>query len=385
VPREYHDRVSGRSQRLWQTFAERVAWTAPTRAEVAAVGRAGLAAALAWLLALSVTDVEAPVLAPLAALITVRVSVHASVRSALERSAAVVVGVLVAVALGNALGLNTLTVGLLTSASLAVALLVLRLPRPAATQIPVSMLVVMAALAAGEESYAWERALDTVLGAAVGVAVSLALPASRVDDARESLGRLATVLGEQLDAMSTGLEATWSTTQTAEWRHTARITRQRLVEQTSESVGSGREAARWNVRDRSHIAELGRYEDVLPRLERTAIGVWAISRGLEDHARLTGGEHRSMPAMAALLASLGTLIRVFTSEVLGEHSECGVHGAVEEVLRRRVRCAEAVRRQLARADDDAEQAGQAGVEWMSYTALLVQVDRIVEDLRTGPT
>ena len=278
-------------------------------------------------------------LAPLAALITVRVSVHASIRGAIERSAAVVLGVLVAVAIGDTLGLNALTVGLLTSGSLAFALLVLRLPRPAANQIPVSALVVMAALAAGEQSYAWERAFDTVLGAAVGVAVSLALPASRLNDARESMRRLATVLGDELDAMGDGLCATWSTTQTAEWRHTARLTRQRLVEQMTEAVGNGREAAQWNLRDRPHVAELGLYEDVMPRLERTAIGVWAIARGLEDHAQLTGGEHRPMEAMGALLASLGDLVRVFAGEVLGDHPEEGWRVRVQEVPVRRAPCA----------------------------------------------
>ena len=250
VSRQDDDGLIARVRRGWGGLAERIVWTPPTRAEIAAVGRAGLAAALAWLLAKAVTDIEAPVLAPLAALITVRVSVHSSIRSAIERSAAVVLGVLVAVAIGNTLGLNALTVGLLTSASLAFALLVLRLPRPAATQVPVSALVVMAALAAGEQSYAWERAFDTVLGAAVGVAVSLALPASRVDDARGSMRRLATVLGEELDTMGGGLEETWSTRETAEWRHTARLTRQRLVEQMTEAVGQGREGAHWNLRDR---------------------------------------------------------------------------------------------------------------------------------------
>jgi len=359
-----------------------VAWTPPTRAEIAAVGRAGLAAALAWLLAVAVTDVEAPVLAPLAALITVRVSVHASIRSAIERSAAVVLGVLVAVAIGGTLGLNALTVGVLTSASLAFALLVLRLPRPAATQVPVSALVVMAALASGQEGYAWVRGFDTVLGAAVGVAVSLALPASRVDDARESMRRLADVLGDELDVMGAGLADTWSTAQTADWRHAARLTRQRLVEQMTEAVGNGREAAQWNVRDRRHITELGRYEDVMPRLERTAIGVWSIARGLEDHARLTGGEHRRMEAMGSLLISLGDLIRVFTGEVLGDHPPGGIAGALQEVHAARAPCARAAHRQtLESSGHEPEAPGGRGPEWMSYTALLVQVDRIVDDLR----
>jgi hypothetical protein len=381
VRREDDGGGAGRLRRPWHAFAERVSWTPPTRAEVGAVARAGLAASLAWLLAVAITDVDAPVLAPLTAIITVRISVHASIRSAVERSAAVVAGVLVAIALGHALGLNALTVGLLTSGSLAVALLLLRLPRAAATQVPVSALLVMAALAAGEDSPASHRVLDTMLGAAVGVVVSLALPASRVVEARETLRRLTTVIGEQLDAMSAGLEATWSTTQTAEWRHTGRITRQRLVEQTTVAVGGGRRSAQWNVRDRAHVAELARYEDVLPKLERTAIGVWAIARGLEDHAQLTGGEHRPMPDMAALLASLAGLVRAFAAEVLDERPSGSVPIAVEDVRRRRVPCEEAAHRQVA-ARTGSEQAGGQRKEWMSYTALLVQIDRVVDDLRS---
>ena len=89
------------------------------------------------------------------------------------------------------------------------------------------------------------------------------------------------------------------------------VARDRLLEDTKEAVGNGREAAQWNVRDRRHIAELGRYEDVLPRLERTAIGVSAISRGLDDHARLSGGEHRPMlqPYAVARVGQRGPFAR----------------------------------------------------------------------------
>jgi hypothetical protein len=121
---------------------------------------------------------------------------------------------------------------------------------------------------------------------------------------------------------------------------------------------------------------------VMPRLERTAIGVWAIARGLEDHARLTGGEHRPMEAMGALLVALGDLVRVFTGEVLGDHPDGGVARAVQEVHVRRVPCARAAHRQtLEGPNHEAHPPGGEGPEWMSYTALLVQVDRIVDDLR----
>ena len=44
----------------------------------------------------------------------------------------------------------------------------------------------------------------------------------------------------------------------------------------------------------------------MPRLERTAIGVSVISRGLDDHAHLGGTTHRAMPAMGALMIALAT-------------------------------------------------------------------------------
>src|SRR5947209_473078 len=173
-------------RRAWRAFVDRTGWTPPTRGEIATVLKAALAASLAWALARLVTGTPEPVLAPLTALICVRVSAHASVRIAIQRSAAVVLGVLLALAIGDAVGLNWLTVGLLTGASLAVALLILRLPRQAANQMPVSVLVVLAAVATQHSSDGWERALNAVLGAAVGATVSLALPASRVASARET-------------------------------------------------------------------------------------------------------------------------------------------------------------------------------------------------------
>ncbi|MBV8236792.1 MAG: FUSC family protein, partial [Acidimicrobiia bacterium] len=149
------------ARQAWTALVHRTGWTPPTRAEVATVAKAAVAAAVAWALAVAVTGVSDPVLAPLAALICVRVSADASVRVALQRSAAVVLGVLLAVAIGDAIGLNALTVGLLTGASLAIALLVLRLQRQAANQVPVSALVVMAALASHHGTEAWQRAVDT--------------------------------------------------------------------------------------------------------------------------------------------------------------------------------------------------------------------------------
>jgi len=375
--------LGGPLRRAWRELAERVSWTPPTRTEVVVVAKAALAAALSWWLAVLVSDVRSPVLAPLTALICVRVSVRGSVRSAIQRSAAVVLGVIGALAVGDALGLNTFTVGLLTFVSLGVAVLVLRLPRGAASQVPVTVLVVMSSLAENRGAFGWERVVDTVLGAAVGVVVSLALPSSRLADARQTLARLAETLREVLDTMGAGLHAPFDTEQTGAWRRTARVARDRLVPETRDAVGNGREAARWNIRDRRHIVELGRYEDVLPRLERTAIGVSVIARGIDDLSHHAGGVHAPMPDAGALLTALADLVRVTAAEVLDGQTDLRGDEALAELRRRREPCARAAAehaRTVPGDDGDGAAVDHRSLEWMSAAALLVQVDRLVDDL-----
>ena len=356
-------------------------WRAPTSTEIGTVAKSGLAAGLAWWVAYVVVDVPSPVLASLTAIVVVQVSVRASVSTALQRSAAVVLGVFTALAIGDALELNALTVALVVTASLAVAELILRLPRAAARQVPVSALVVLSAVAASPGTEGWRRALDTVIGAAIGVVVSLLLPASRLVDARQSLERLGDSLGTLLEAMGTGLHQPWSTDQTEEWRRTARSVREDLVDRAVEAVGNGRDSARWNVRDRRHIDVLAGYEDAMPRIERTAIGVSVISRGLDDHARLSGTAHAAMPAMGALLGALASAVRATVDALLGKSDGAAVARALAEVQARRDRCVQgASRRARLALEHDAPDGPELEGEWLNYAALLVQVERIVGDL-----
>jgi hypothetical protein len=272
-------------------------------------------------------------------------------------------------------------VAVLVAVSLGVAELVMRLPASAARQVPISGLVVLTAASASAESSAWRRAVETVLGAAVGIVVSLLLPASRLVDARQTLERLAANLGDVLETMGSGLQQPWSTDQTAGWRRTARTVRERLVGQATEAVGSSRESAQWNVRDRRHVDVLGRYEAIMPRLERTAIGVSVISRGLDDHARLAEAEHPAMPAMGALFVALAGAVRASVQTVLGEADADSVARSLAEVQARRTACLRGALRRARLALDHGE-SGDAQVEgeWLGYAALLVQVDRIIGDL-----
>ena len=378
----YPSRVAGSfARRLRQTMSQ-LPWTPPTSTEIGVVVKSALAAGIAWWIAGLVTGVGTPVLASLTAIVVVQVSVRASIRSAIERSAAVVLGVLAALAISHWLELNSVTVTLLVAVSLGVAELVLRLPRAAARQVPVSMLVVLAAASLHNERQGWYRVVDTIVGATVGVGISLVFPASRLVDARQTLDRLADSVANVLESMGAGLQETWSIEQTEAWRRQARVTRERLVDQAIEAVGTGREAARWNVRDRRHIEELTRFEEAMPRLERTAIGVSVISRGLDDHARMSGTSHKSMSAMGELLIALAAVVRATVASVLDSSRASDISATLDEVRARRDLCVQAASRRARLAIDHDENADTALAEgeWLNYAAMLVQVDRIVVDL-----
>jgi uncharacterized membrane protein YgaE (UPF0421/DUF939 family) len=365
----------------WHEVAETIAWTPPTSTEIGVVVKSGIAAGLAWWAAELVTEVPHPILAPLTAIVVVQVSVRASVLAALQRSAAVVLGVLLAVAIGDALSLGPLTIALVVASLLALAELVLRLPRAAARQVPISALVVLSALSASPETAAWWRALDTVVGAAVGVVVSLVLPASRLVDARQTLQRLGSGVSEILRSIGAGLHEPWSVDHTAQWQRAARTARDRLVRQATEAVGNSREVARWNIRDRRHVEELARYEKVVTQLERIAVGTEVIARGVDDQAQLTEVAHPPMVGMGELVGALAVAVDALVGEVLGTLPSGELTDALQQVGNCRLRCITAASRRARLALESPADVGRPDGEWLLYAALLVQVDRIVEDLR----
>ena len=171
-------------------------------------------------------------------------------------------------AIGDAMTVNGLTIAVLVAGSLGVAQLLLRLPPSAARQVPISVLVVLTSVASTRETFGWGRGAEAVIGGIVGVVIALVLPGSRVVDAAQTLRRLRDGLAEALETMGAGVQVAWSTEQTEAWRRSARIARDRLVDEAAEAMGTGREVARWNLRDRRQAGSLSRYEQVLPRLEQ---------------------------------------------------------------------------------------------------------------------
>jgi hypothetical protein len=202
-----------------------------------------------------------------------------------------------------------------------------------------------------------------------------------VVEARQAIERLAHGITSVLTAMGGGLQEPWSTAQTEEWRRTARTVRERLANDAVAAVDSSRESVRWNVRDRQHTDAVSRYDAAMPRLQRAAIGVSVIARGLDDHARLTGTTHAPMRSMGELFTSLAAAVAALDEEVRSG-SATGLAPALDAVREWRDRCVQAASRRARLALDgaEAEELEQIEGEWLSYAALLVQVERIVADL-----
>ena len=156
------------------------------------------------------------------------------------------------------------------------------------------------------------------------------------------------------------------------------------MRQAAEAVGSSpAQAVWWKFRDRRHVEVLVRYEEVLPALQRTAIGVSVISRGLDDHARLSGTSHQPMASMAALLESLAAAVKALVDDVLGVPGGTDLAGALDTVRNAVLPGVSSARRERARIaleHDDGTATDSIEGEWLNYAALLVQVDRIVGDL-----
>jgi hypothetical protein len=89
-----------------------------------------------------------------------------------------------------------------------------------------------------------------------------------------------------------------------------------------------------------------------------------------------------MPAMGALFVALAAAVRVYAQNVLGNADDAAVASAFEEVGVRRQRPAQGAyrRAKIALEHDDAP-GGPEEREWLGFAAMLVQVDRIVADLR----
>jgi hypothetical protein len=284
-------------------------WLTLERDAVRLVVKTTVAATVAWELSRLVLPHGTPALAALGAILTVQVTIRSTVTRGLQQSVGVVVGVGGAVLLARLLGVHAWSVGLVILAALLLGRL-LRLGTQA-NQIAISALLVLS-LGAG---YGAARMWETLLGAAVGVLLNLALaPPTYVEKAGLTLRGVGTDLGVLLTEIGDGLRGDWDRRATQGWLDRAREI-DRAQRGAVDAVGKAEESIRFNLRARAEAESVARLAEGARALEHVVSQVRGIARTLldlrRDDAPLSAPAAAALAAYAALLPLAGTAVAAF--------------------------------------------------------------------------
>jgi uncharacterized membrane protein YgaE (UPF0421/DUF939 family) len=354
-----------------------------TQPAVIYIARMTGAAMFAYLLALPLPDSDRPVLAPLTALLVVQATLFQTIHAALRRVGAVTVGVLVAVAVAASVPFSGWTLGLLIAGSLALGM-VLRL-KGEILEVPVSAMLIFAV---DTHAAATTRVLDTLVGAAAGLAAGLLFAPLRVQPARDAIGDLTREMSELLGEMAAGLTDIPDPRRTTEWLERTRALRGE-VERMDDALSSAEESLRLNPRLRNSGSNpaAGLREGV-DTLERAATDMRVLARSVADsahidseHSPVKEAETRAqlglmLSDLSAAVGAYGELIQADAPRAIGTQP---IPPASTERLEEHLRSAAGHRDQLAgllRADPS-----QHPDDWPLRGEILAHVDRLTAELQ----
>lgn len=269
---------------------------APRRAPLLQVVKSAVATAAAWLVAGFLFSGAPPVFAAIAALLVVQPSLNQSLTRAIERSVGVIAGVVIASILSLLLG-NAGWVILVTTA---VALLVawgLRMTPGTANQVAISGILVLA-LGTASPSYAFDRVLETLIGAVIGILVNVAIVAPvAVAPAHRAVDELGEALAAALERLADALQETRTPAELARLLDEARDVRVKL-DAADSAIEAGAESLTLNPRARRHRDELDALQALLEKFRPIVTQMIGMTRACSDRYDPTIDEEPAVPAIA---------------------------------------------------------------------------------------
>jgi hypothetical protein len=246
-----------------------------------------------------------PVLAALGAILVVQVTVRASLARSIQLTVGVIVGLAAAVVLGSLLGLHWWSIGLVVLASLILGEL-LRLG-PFSSQCAISALL---ALSLGS-GYGLTRALDTSVGALIGVLVNVAIaPPSLLQEGSRRLRGIGEDLGSLLADIGAGLRAHLPDPGAiGRWLERSRDIAGD-VRRAVAALEQGEESLQYNPLAREAHADLARLSEARLALDHVTVQVRGIARSLLDldAAALARDDPDARAGIDAALGGLGDLL-----------------------------------------------------------------------------
>lgn len=339
--------------------------------------RATLAATLSYAVAVELETSPAPLTAPLTALLVVQVTVYSTLTTSIRRVNSVVVGVLIAIGFSAVMGLSWWSLGLIILASLTIGQFVK--VDEFVNEVAISAMLVLGVTRLADQ--AWDRVLETLIGAVVGLLFNLLFaPPVWLDTAGESIEDLARRARHLLRRMAEQLHGPTPVSKAAARLHEARELDQAIAD-VDAALRQAEDSLRLNPRISEGVLSRLVLRTGLDTLEICVVVIRVLARSLTDLAKRRGRDEELFPADVALaleelLAHVGDALVSFSVLVTTQVSRNAE--AAEQRLTGELAAALAVRENvagllLARVQRHPD-------AWQLHGSLLAELDRILDEL-----
>ncbi|MFJ3305262.1 aromatic acid exporter family protein [Streptomyces sp. NPDC086549] len=340
--------------------------------------RSAAAATIAYVVALRLSPEPAPLTAPLTALLVVQVTLYATLTNGIRRVNSVVAGVLVAIAFSLLVGLTWWSLALLIVASLAVGHLV-RVDEYV-PEVAISAMLVLGVTTVGNT--AWARVVETLIGAAVGLAINLLLPPPVwVDEAGASIEGLARRVRRLMLRMGEEAAGRTPVERAAARLHEARRLDHDIVE-VDAALRQAEDSLRLNPRVKEGLLHRVVLRTGLDTLEICTVVLRVLARTITDLAKARDPDplfpSEAGATVERLLSEIGDAVVSFAVLVTTDLSHSA--DAAEARLSAELHAAAATRDKLALLlRDEVERDNR---HWQLHGAVLTEVNRIIDELDT---
>ncbi|MEU3192408.1 FUSC family protein [Streptomyces sp. NPDC006992] len=345
---------------------------------VAQTARSTIAAVMSYAVALQLSSEAAPLTAPLTALLVTQVTLYTTLRTGVRRVNAVVAGVLISSGFSALVGLTWWSLGVVILAALIVGRFV-----KAGEFVPetaISAMLVLGVTQSQVAAMAWDRILETLIGAIVGLAFNvLFVPPVWVQPAGDAVLDLSGRMNRLLVGLGEDVRGFTPVSQAADRLHQARRLDHDIVEVDVE-LRRAEDSLRLNPRVREGLLSRVVLRTGLDALEICAVVLRTTARTVTDLAKKRLDEPLFSEEIAAgmqeLYVHMAGAVEAFALLITTP-----VSASAEEAEDRLVRELEA-----SRASRDViafqllDKVREHPRQWQLHGALLAEADRMLDEL-----
>jgi len=344
--------------------------------KAAFIARLTVTAVFAYLLAWILPGTARSVLAPLTAVLVVQATAYQTIRSAFQRVVSVVAGVLVALAFSTAVGLTwwslglTIVAGLLLGSALKLGEHML--------EVPISAMLI---LSVDTGAAASGRIVDTLVGAAAGLAGGVLLSRVRTQPAEDAIGNLSRQMADLLEEIASGLPGGSDPEQTDAWLRQARALAGE-IQRADDALGEAEDSLRLRPAGMRSTRTAVPLRNGLETLEHAAVTIRGLTRSITDEVRLPEGNAAMLATdapdmMAEVLRQLAAALRAYGGLIRADLTDGRVPDGSE--VERHLEQARQQQDRLAPVLRDAPDEASAG--WPLRGEMLVHLDRLTGQLQ----